>query len=67
MYASIKQESINYALSQQFKKDINYADFQTTEIHGGTVGNVYLVTGSDGTADGEKMPYRIVLKIQKKW
>jgi len=36
-------------------------------LQGGTVGNVSLVTGIAETADGEKLPYRIVLKIQKKW
>ena len=36
-------------------------------LQGGTVGNVYLVTGIAETADGEKLPYRIVLKIQNKW
>ncbi len=63
----IKFETLIYALSRQFKKDIFYADCQTTQLQGGTVGNVYLITGNAETADGEKLPYRIVLKIQKKW
>ncbi|WP_042474200.1 aminoglycoside phosphotransferase family protein [Bacillus ndiopicus] len=63
----IKSQKLIYALSQQFKKDIIYADCQTTQLQGGTVGNVHLVTGSAETADGKKLPYRIVLKIQKKW
>lgn len=63
----INSETLIYALSQQFKKDISYANSQTTQLQGGTVGNVYLVTGIAETADGEKLPYRIVLKIQKKW
>lgn len=63
----IKLEMLIYALSRQFKMDIIYADFQTTQLQGGTVGNVYLLTGIAETADGEKLPYRIVLKIQKKW
>lgn len=36
-------------------------------LQGGTVGNVHLVSGTAETAEGEKLPYRIVLKIQKKW
>ncbi|QJD88231.1 aminoglycoside phosphotransferase family protein [Cohnella herbarum] len=56
-----------YALGRSFKKDIISADFLTKSLQGGTVGNVHLVTGIAETADGEKLPYRIVLKIQKKW
>lgn len=63
----INIETLNYALSRRFKKDINSADYQTMALQGGTVGKVYLVTGIAETADGEKLPYRIVLKIQKKW
>ncbi|MDW0118189.1 aminoglycoside phosphotransferase family protein [Sporosarcina thermotolerans] len=63
----IKYETLIYALSQQFKKEIVYADYQTTQLQGGTVGNVYLITGIAETADGEKSPYSTVLKIQKKW
>lgn len=64
---NIKLETLTYALSQLFKKDIISADYQTMSLQGGTVGNVYLVTGIAETAEVEKLPYRIVLKIQKKW
>ena len=64
---NIKFETLIYALSQQFKTSIISADCKTTSLQGGTVGNVYLLTGNAETADGEKLPYRIVLKIQKKW
>lgn len=63
----IKYETLIYTLSRQFKKDIVYADYQTTQLQGGTVGNVYLITGNAETVDDEKLPYRIVLKIQKEW
>ncbi|KAA1184978.1 aminoglycoside phosphotransferase family protein [Paenibacillus sp. B2(2019)] len=64
---NIKFETLIYALSRKFKKDIISADCQTMPLQGGTVGNVHLVNGIAETADDEKMPYRIVLKIQKKW
>ncbi|WP_310829032.1 aminoglycoside phosphotransferase family protein [Paenibacillus pedocola] len=64
---TITIETLTYALSQQFKKEIYSADFQTTSLQGGTVGNVQLVTGTAETTDGEQLPYRVVLKIQKKW
>lgn len=64
---NIKFETLINALSRQFKKDIISADYQTMRLQGGTVGNVQLVTGIAETAAGDKLPYRIVLKIQKKW
>jgi Phosphotransferase enzyme family len=64
---NIKYETLVFALNQLFRKDIMSADNQIMPLHGGTVGNVYLVTGLAETVDGEKFPYRIVLKIQKKW
>lgn len=64
---NIKFETLIYALSQRFKKDIISADYQTKSLQGGTVGDVYLVTGIAETTVGEKLPYSIVLKIQKKW
>ncbi|OPH62149.1 aminoglycoside phosphotransferase [Paenibacillus ferrarius] len=64
---NIKLETLIYSLNQRFKKDIISADCQTKLLQGGTVGNVRLVTGIAESADGEKLPYRIVLKIQKKW
>ncbi|WLR57678.1 aminoglycoside phosphotransferase family protein [Mesobacillus subterraneus] len=64
---NIKLETLTIALSQRFKTDIISANFQSKPLQGGTVGNVYLVTGTAETTDGEKLPYRIVLKNQKKW
>lgn len=64
---NITKESLNYALSQLFNTNVITADYQTELLHGGTVGKVYLVTGIAETADGQKLPYRIVLKIQKQW
>ncbi len=58
---------LTYVLSRKFKKDIVSADYQTVPLRGGTVGNVSLVTGLAETANGQQWPYRIVLKIQKKW
>ncbi|GGH15479.1 aminoglycoside phosphotransferase family protein [Paenibacillus segetis] len=64
---NIKFETLINALSRRFKRDIISAESQTMQLQGGTVGNVYLVIGIAETVDGEKLPYRIVLKIQKKW
>ena len=63
----IKQEKLIAALNQKFKKNIISADYQTAPLQGGTVANVSLVTGTAETVEGETLPYRIVLKSQKKW
>ncbi|PZD96648.1 aminoglycoside phosphotransferase family protein [Paenibacillus sambharensis] len=64
---NIKLDKLNDVLSRRLKTDIISAECQTMPLQGGTVGNVYLVTGIAETADGEQLPYRIVLKVQKKW
>ncbi|MFD2699101.1 phosphotransferase [Paenibacillus shunpengii] len=64
---NIKIDALIHALSQQFKTHIISTDFQTISLQGGTVGNVYLVTGNADSMDGDQLPYHIVLKIQKKW
>ncbi|MUT65928.1 aminoglycoside phosphotransferase family protein [Paenibacillus sp. NEAU-GSW1] len=64
---NIKNEALISALQQRFKTNIVSADCHAVPLRGGTVGDVQLVTGNAETADGEKWPYRMVLKIQKKW
>ncbi|MCL2287408.1 MAG: aminoglycoside phosphotransferase family protein [Firmicutes bacterium] len=46
---------------------IIHADYQTTQLQGGTIGDVQLISGMAETATGDKLPYRIVLKSTKKW
>jgi hypothetical protein len=41
--------------------------YQSRRLQGGTVGDVELITGAAETADGGKLPFKIVLKTQKKW
>ncbi|MCK9860210.1 phosphotransferase [Paenibacillus sp. ATY16] len=64
---NIEHKKLIYALNQRFKMDIISADCETIPLQGGTVGNVYLLKGIAETVDGEKLPYRIVLKHQNKW
>lgn len=63
----INQDALYTALSQLFNTTITSADYETLQLHGGTVGDVQLVTGTAASAAGESLPFRIVLKIQKKW
>ncbi|MGG4129078.1 aminoglycoside phosphotransferase family protein [Paenibacillus illinoisensis] len=64
---NIKSETLNAVLRRRFEREIISADYKTMPLHGGTVGNVYMVTGVAETSEGEKLSYRIVLKIQKQW
>ncbi|MBB6019556.1 hypothetical protein HNR77_000617 [Paenibacillus sp. JGP012] len=64
---NITMNTLHQALSNYFKKEIVGADTSTVKLHGGTVGNVSLVTGTAETADGQKLPYQVVLKISSKW
>ncbi|WNS41632.1 aminoglycoside phosphotransferase family protein [Paenibacillus sp. MMS20-IR301] len=64
---NIQTQTLTHALSQLFKTKIVSADSEALSLQGGTVANVYLVSGNAESAGGESFPYRIVLKIQKKW
>ena len=64
---NIELEKLIFTLNKRFKTNIVATDYQTTPLQGGTVGNVSLIMGTAETVDGEQLPYRIVLKIQKKW
>ena len=62
----ININTLKVVLCKSTKHDIIDVDYQTKELHGGTVGNVYLITGIAKTAR-EELPFHIVLKISKKW
>jgi tRNA A-37 threonylcarbamoyl transferase component Bud32 len=63
----IKPETLTHVLSKMLSVNIVHATYQTRQLHGGTLGNVQLVAGMAVTNDGGELPYRVVLKIQKKW
>ncbi|MCM3038090.1 aminoglycoside phosphotransferase family protein [Paenibacillus motobuensis] len=63
----IESEKLTTVLSKMLGKAINHASYQTKQLQGGTVGDVLLVTGVAETIDGEKLPYNVVWKEQKKW
>jgi len=47
--------------------DIIHADYQITELQGGSVGEVHLVEGIAKAVNGETLSYKVVLKTQDKW
>ena len=63
----INIEVLKNVLGKIFNADILHADFHAKSLQGGTVGNVLLVAGVAETTTHEKLPFNIVLKIQKKW
>lgn len=63
----IKSETLSHVLSKMLSVDIIRASCQTKQLQGGTLGDVRLVTGMAETIEGKKLPYKVVLKIQKKW
>lgn len=65
--AQIDSEMLKRVLSKMLDKNIIRASYQTKELQGGTLGDVRLVTGIAKTAGGEKLPYKVVWKKQKKW
>lgn len=64
---TIKRETLIDVLNKMLGMSICHADWKTKQLHGGTLGDVHLVTGMAAACDGREMPYRVVLKIQKKW
>ena len=49
------------------KTDVVGVDWQSEQLHGGTLGDVRLISGTAETFGGEKLPYKLVLKTQKQW
>lgn len=64
---NIKPEILMLVLSKMLCKTIIRSDYQLKELQGGTLGEVMLVSGSAEASNGEKLPYKLVWKIQKKF
>jgi hypothetical protein len=67
MIANLAQETLLLVLSKMLGRKICAADFFIKQLHGGTLGNVNLVSGTARTSDGENLPYQVVRKTQHKW
>lgn len=61
------QETLINVLAKKFGESISDATFETTPLHGGTLGDVELVHGIAKSADGKEIPFKVVRKTQKKW
>lgn len=60
-------KALTTVISKILGKPITGAEYQTQQLHGGTLGDVQLVKGMAEITGGEKLPYKVVWKKQKKW
>ena len=63
----VSKETLCVVLGKMLSANIVGADYRATELHGGTLGDVRLVEGIAETTNGDKLPYKVVLKTQQKW
>ena len=61
------ESTLNQIVTNQFSKHVISINSQTSTLHGGTVGQVSLVSGSAILQDGTNQLFKYVLKEQKKW
>ncbi|PLT45799.1 aminoglycoside phosphotransferase family protein [Paenibacillus sp. FSL W8-1187] len=63
----MEPERLAQVLSRMLGKEVIRADCRLEKLHGGTLGDVQLAAGIAETADGNKEPYRLVWKTQKRF
>lgn len=61
------RESLELALGKAYKMPVSVVTYERKILQGGTVGSVYLLSGSALATDQSNLNFKIVLKIQKKW
>lgn len=62
----MNQEILIHVLNKKFVKNIIRVDYETTKFGSGVCDDVRLFMGFAETADGEQLPFKVVLKNQKK-
>ncbi len=63
----ITQKTLKAVLTKMLGERITTSDYQMKQLQGGTVGEVWLITGTAQTSDERELPYNVVLKRQSKW
>lgn len=63
----VNSETMTLVLSKMLGKTIIRADVQLQPLQGGTLGDVWLVSGKAEASDGDHLPYQVVWKTQKKF
>jgi hypothetical protein len=67
MGMNLNIDTLKHVLNKSLNRKIINTDYQIKELHGGTLGDVKLISGNAESIDNEKILYKIVKKIQKKW
>jgi len=63
----ITQKTLKAVLTKMLRENITTADYELKKLQGGTVGEVWLVTGTAEASNKRELPYQLVLKKQGKW
>ena len=63
----INIETLIAVLSKMLDTQVCRVEYKTTQLHGGTVGNVVLLSGIAEISNKNTLPFNVVLKITKKW
>lgn len=61
------EEKLKKVLGMVLGCDIKDVRYELKQLHGGTVGDVKLISGLAQGEDDKAIPYKVVLKTQKKW
>lgn len=67
MNDTLSFDTLAQVLLKKYDKKMLFSDCQTIQLHGGTLGDVKLITGTAKAADGTEEPFSLVWKKQKKW
>jgi hypothetical protein len=60
-------QAVTRAVQHMLGKPVASVAFSATPLHGGTVADVQLISGSARTASGTRQDFRLVWKTQRRW
>lgn len=63
----IKSETLINVLCKMLGVSIIDAEYKAKQLHGGTLGDVKLISGKATDTEGKELPFQLVLKGQQKW
>lgn len=61
------EENLKEVLSKMLNRQIEQVTYETEKLHGGTLGDVQLISGLATCEEKIESPYKVVFKTQKKW
>lgn len=63
----LDEKQLKIAISKMFSKTIEDFSYESKRLHGGTLGDVQLISGTVKCHNMQVQPYKLVMKSQKKW